>query len=439
MNKKIELDRINNLLSLWFAQIKINTKLDFYDINKLSEGLCAKLLNTIYDYKLIDLNKIKKNFPGIDLGDTENKIAFQVTSRVDFDKFKENLEKFVEKNKDNKSLSDTFSNGIRFLVLNFEQIKNGRINLNTIYSEFIQEKHIIKLDDLLTIISDIYDNDKNKFKQVKFILEEEFGHNSSNQDNLKNEFIPEMIFAFTEKFHIVNNEKDIELLLQEIQLILNKRDNNFVNIIIQEEIELKDELEKLNFLPNTTENRKKIIDIENILQYFEKCKDEIVFSIKYLLNLFAFNISKNYKLLTISLLELVELFFKPQITIEETELIYIMEDIKAINYDSKYKVNGTKFDVWQNFGEDRLVLVIYLDDFEIDNLQKKSPIKRASKKDFFDSLIVMGLDVSDLELDTIAKKVIPKFLTKLYDKQDLLKNENKDNVLNLNSYNLGLG
>jgi len=118
MDKKIEIDKIIVLLRSWVSEIQFNTKLDFYDINKISEGFSAKLLNAIFGYNLKDLNKVKKNFPGIDLGDDiHDKIAFQITSRTDFQKFKEALETFVKKDKNGKCLADTFTNGIKFLVI----------------------------------------------------------------------------------------------------------------------------------------------------------------------------------------------------------------------------------------------------------------------------------------------------------------------------------
>lgn len=185
MDKMIELDNIKILLRSWVAEIKFNTKLDFYDINKISEGLSAKLLNAIFDYKLKDLNKIKKNFSGIDLGDdTDSKIAFQVTSRIDFQKYKEDLETFVKVDKNGKSHADTFTNGMKFLVITIEPIKTGKTELKSIYSKFDSEKDILKIEDLLPIISEVYDNDIPKFNKIKEILEKQFSSkmNKSNTE-----------------------------------------------------------------------------------------------------------------------------------------------------------------------------------------------------------------------------------------------------------------
>ncbi len=174
MNKQLELQRIKVLLSRWIAEIGLDSNLDFYDINKISEGFSAKLLNFIFKLELEDLNKIHRNYPSIDLGDYKNKIAFQITSRTDFQKFKENIETFVTKNNDEKCFADEFTNGIRFLVLSIKPIQNGRIQLNTIYNSFDKDKHIITFLDLYTLIANIYESDKPVFYKIKDLLNSEF-------------------------------------------------------------------------------------------------------------------------------------------------------------------------------------------------------------------------------------------------------------------------
>ncbi len=105
---KEEIDRVIKLVSLWVTEIKANNYLDFYDINKVAEDLALKLLNEIYGLQLKNLNEEKPNYPGIDLGDKINKIAYQVTSRNDDRKIQESLESFVKEDK------TIYSNGIRF-------------------------------------------------------------------------------------------------------------------------------------------------------------------------------------------------------------------------------------------------------------------------------------------------------------------------------------
>jgi len=174
MNKQLELQRIKVLLSRWIAEIGLDSNLDFYDINKISEGFSAKLLNLVFKLELEDLNKIHRNYPCIDLGDFKNKIAFQITSRTDFQKFKKNIETFIAINNDEKCFADVFTNGIRFLVLSIKPIQNGRIQLNTIYNSFDKVKHIISFLDLYSLITDIYERDKPLFFKIRDLLNSEF-------------------------------------------------------------------------------------------------------------------------------------------------------------------------------------------------------------------------------------------------------------------------
>lgn len=207
MHKKTEIDNMIVLLKSWLVEIKFNTKLEFFDINKISEGLSEKLLNSIFGYNLRDLNKIKKNFPGIDLGDdTKDNIAFQITSRTDFQKFKENLEAFVKKDKNGKSHADTFTNGIKFLVLSNEDVKKGNTDLSLIYSPFNIKNDILKLEDLLPFIDHLYDNEPEKFIITKQILEEQFSNKKIDKSHHEkvDDFLNEYESVIVNNFSRIN-------------------------------------------------------------------------------------------------------------------------------------------------------------------------------------------------------------------------------------------
>ena len=105
MSTKEDIDRLVKLLALWLVEIRLYNDLNLYDINSLAENIAAKLLNLVYDLELKNLNTEKNNFSGIDLGDDTKKIAFQVTSRYDNKKIKDNIDTFAEKH------AKRFSNG----------------------------------------------------------------------------------------------------------------------------------------------------------------------------------------------------------------------------------------------------------------------------------------------------------------------------------------
>jgi 5-methylcytosine-specific restriction endonuclease McrA len=173
-----ELDRVLFLISWWLAAIKSHNAIGFFDINKVAEGVALKLLNEIYNFQLENLNYEKNNYPGIDLGDKANKVGFQITSRKDVRKIRENLGKFV------KWPNKIYSNGIRFLILNQE--KKPQLN-KEMYQEicpnFDPEKHILNADDLIEEISRIYDSDRDKFYRIKEILEVEIAGKAMKREN----------------------------------------------------------------------------------------------------------------------------------------------------------------------------------------------------------------------------------------------------------------
>lgn len=66
------------------------------DLNKHCEYFVMHLLNLTFGYNLTNLNEEADNFPGLDLGDRKQQIAFQVTSTIRSDKVNETLSKCVD-------------------------------------------------------------------------------------------------------------------------------------------------------------------------------------------------------------------------------------------------------------------------------------------------------------------------------------------------------
>ena len=54
------LHSINFGLSTWLSNVQLNNCINFYDINRISEGFVCVLLNTVYGYELNDLNEKQK-------------------------------------------------------------------------------------------------------------------------------------------------------------------------------------------------------------------------------------------------------------------------------------------------------------------------------------------------------------------------------------------
>jgi len=91
-------DNINKKLSWYVTTIKNDNANGYQDTNHDAEDVFCFILNVIYDYKLENLNKIKNNFPGIDLGDDKNRISVQVTSEKSKKKIQDTLDTFKREN-----------------------------------------------------------------------------------------------------------------------------------------------------------------------------------------------------------------------------------------------------------------------------------------------------------------------------------------------------
>jgi hypothetical protein len=78
------------------AQVKLRAQLGLTDLNKYCEDFIKEVLNICFGYDLKNLNADRVNEPGLDLGDTTRKIAFQVTSTNTLDKITSTLKKVTK-------------------------------------------------------------------------------------------------------------------------------------------------------------------------------------------------------------------------------------------------------------------------------------------------------------------------------------------------------
>ncbi len=179
-NAKVEFDRINAYLIKWITEISINNAQVFFDINRVSEGTASYLLNLLFGYNLTDLNEENQNMPGIDLGDKViSKLAFQITSRTDITKFKNALDTFVS-----KEYINTYSNGLKFLILSNHKLPQFTESFKMKYRRFFDPKNdILKVSDLLNRAKKLYYEDYEKFEAVRDFLEKEFGQAENTKSN----------------------------------------------------------------------------------------------------------------------------------------------------------------------------------------------------------------------------------------------------------------
>lgn len=97
MNKEAYLKIITSALSALSFEVEYRNSINLYDINIIAEDFFKDFLNMLYGYNLINFNILDKNTAAIDLGDTNARIAIQVTSDNSSTKIDKTLKKFIEK------------------------------------------------------------------------------------------------------------------------------------------------------------------------------------------------------------------------------------------------------------------------------------------------------------------------------------------------------
>lgn len=417
-NKQKEMQNLIQLLSQWIVSIKLFNSLGLYDINKYAETISIKILNSIYKLNLSNLNKESDNFPSIDLGDKLNKIAFQVTSRKDASKVRDNLQKFVKNKYD-----EIYSNGIYFFILSEDnnKISFGHNNPNKILASFDKGKHILTVKNIITEIDCLYDEDYTKFTEIVNVLTEELG----KIEDLKGKQIkekapaPKITFSFKDYFHITDSNDYIEVFLQMISRRYEKKISPLFELDVIEENILK---EKYNELKQDTNNIKKLkeaIEIEEILDYISKVKSEIKYKIRQLI---AIKIEAGYRNASFKLF--VEALKDIIIDLWETQMIsqdtFLMDYVDTDLSSKKPSYKKERIKLYISSKKNNFNFSIYEAPNDVEKLFQKyhSGFKLNSSNALISSFF--AIEVFDLGFDKIVKKVIPSFIGKLYHHSEIL-------------------
>jgi len=434
MNREIYIKEIIALLQILEGNIIKRNNLNFRDINFICENFYRDFLNKIYDLSLENLNFIKKNQDTIDLGDKKNKISFQITASVTKTKVKKTIDGFTNYLNDYDELFIFFIKSKNEL-----KNKNGKFPKFTSSFGFDSEKHLLDNNDLIKII----ENSKiEKIEEVYNFINKELKSKEKHCENTKIEFdenVPKFIFTFKNVFHIVQDIEELAVLLEETKLRFDSVQSNCFSVVINEELCLLDELARLKKLPPSMKTRLQIIDIENILKYCNKCKNEISFYIKLLLQIYIFNISINYKYLAMSLIKISKNVHYSVATLYESKIMDLFDYIDKHHYSNSKDI---KIDVWKKLDNLTHNFAIYLSESELNYLKIKSKINIDFIHFMYD-LVLFDLEILDLDLVTISEKVIPQFIGSFLENQylivDKLDNKTKKELLNLASYKIAIG
>lgn len=122
-------------LAIIAEQVYTRGKLHLFDLNTYVEQFFCDYLNLLLNAKLKNLNELRSNTPGLDLGDEDARIAFQITSHADGEKVNTTLEKITEEQ------AKKYDN-IYILAVGYRQGKYGTLNEELVAKYNFGEKNI---------------------------------------------------------------------------------------------------------------------------------------------------------------------------------------------------------------------------------------------------------------------------------------------------------
>lgn len=146
--KQVDIEnQLREVVSRPITEVELATKQGRLDVNLISEDVWIPILREAYQCpNLINLNRKHKNFPGIDLGDEQDRVAFLVTSSTDVKKVKSTLEQIKKRNYKN-SFDELFIFTLRSKQKSYSQVVIDEVIDDEI--RFNAKDHIIDPGDIL--------------------------------------------------------------------------------------------------------------------------------------------------------------------------------------------------------------------------------------------------------------------------------------------------
>jgi hypothetical protein len=144
-------NQLRDVVSRIIVQVELATSQGRTDINLALEDAFISILKSVYNLPhLTNLNRKQKNFPGIDLGDDHDRVAFQITSTTTLEKVKFTIRQFMD-----RAYYGTFDE-LYVLMLARKQSSYSQASVNELLTDqfaFNCKQHIIDLGDLLTQVA----------------------------------------------------------------------------------------------------------------------------------------------------------------------------------------------------------------------------------------------------------------------------------------------
>jgi hypothetical protein len=155
---------IVEMLNNFRSEIKSLSSLGYLNINKYSENFLKRILNFVYEIELENLNEKQYNFPGLDLGDEDESIAFQITAKKKSSKIDDTLQTCI-----NHKHYEIYKK-IKVLILTSKQNSYKLKTVTEPHFTFDPNSDILDFDDLYKIIEEL---EPRKLKSLFDFLQEE--------------------------------------------------------------------------------------------------------------------------------------------------------------------------------------------------------------------------------------------------------------------------
>ncbi|CAA6799401.1 MAG: Unknown protein [uncultured Sulfurovum sp.] len=219
-----------------YSQVKMDNTLKLYDVNIRAEYIFMPILNDIYGYQLVNANKIKANFPCIDLVDEVEEVVIQVTSSLGTEKINHTLNCFKE-SKDFKKYVDY--ERLFFYIVEDKEIRSK----SYLEKNNLKESNFLDITDLLKEIEDDIFVTNKLYETMKTIFTEENILKLSK--DTKPSYQKNKLWNKIEQGIDNTKQNKIELLLKNIISLSNKQS---FQILENMEILLGNNLKELSIL-----------------------------------------------------------------------------------------------------------------------------------------------------------------------------------------------
>jgi hypothetical protein len=153
--------------------------LKLFDEHVVAQHFFCRFLNAAFNLCLVEMDKIQANYPAIDLGDSTNRIAYQITSERRSDKVQHTLDKFVEHGLDKRY------DALRILIIGDRQATYNSVVVPPSL-QFDCDRDIMGIEELVKQIGNL---DSARLETLQVILAEEMKPPIAGQSRLDDDIV----------------------------------------------------------------------------------------------------------------------------------------------------------------------------------------------------------------------------------------------------------